>query len=190
MRRHNYLFIYLFLFAVCLWMLPFILRLCFWEIPPIDSELLEKLPTHNLSSAEKTVLLFSEEDYKEAFEEIFLNNLKGCLLNILGGTLLGLGTLINLLYNGFFMAHITIFCYESGMSIEDIIKNTLPHSFELIGFWISGAMGFYYTSQIISFMKGKECFTLSFYKKMGIYAIIVFLIILSAAYVEAFITSK
>lgn len=111
------------------------------------------------------------------------------MLNILGGVFLGLGTLLNLMLNGFLFADICVSSYEAGMSIPIILKLTLPHSFELIGFWLSGGIGFYIAWLIICFMRGKESFTSKSYKLIGIYSVIVFLIILSAAYVEAFIST-
>jgi uncharacterized membrane protein SpoIIM required for sporulation len=70
------------------------------------------------------------------------------------------------------------------------LKVTLPHSFELIGFWLSGAIGFYITWDIIQFMRGKGTFTSHFYKRTGVYSLAVFFIILAAAYVEAYISTS
>jgi uncharacterized membrane protein SpoIIM required for sporulation len=70
------------------------------------------------------------------------------------------------------------------------LKVTLPHSFELIGFWLSGTIGFYITWNIIQLMRGKESFTIRFYKKVGFYSLAVFFIILAAAYVEAYISTS
>ncbi len=61
-------------------------------------------------------------------------------------------------------------------------------AFELIGFWISGAIGLSIAWKIILFMKNKEILDIQFYKDVLIQFIIVFIIILSAAYVEAYIT--
>jgi len=66
--------------------------------------------------------------------------MQGCILNVLGGGLLGIGTLFNLLLNGFCFADVCCRTYKLGMSITDIFALTLPHSFELIGFWISGSV--------------------------------------------------
>jgi hypothetical protein len=42
------------------------------------------------------------------------------------------------------------------MSIISILKVTLPHSFELIGFWLSGAIGFCIAWNIVQFIRGKK----------------------------------
>jgi Integral membrane protein DUF95. len=90
--------------------------------------------------------------------------------------------------NGFSSSDIVVTSYKNGLSITRIIETTLPHSFELLGFWISGGIGFNITRAIIQFMRGKEYLYSVFYKKIGLYSILVFVIIITAAYVEAYIT--
>jgi uncharacterized membrane protein SpoIIM required for sporulation len=173
------------------WLLPFVLRVFFVEMPEITSEHLEHLPAEKGQSvAQEVVRMLSSGDRYEAFIAIFINNLKGCIINIAGGVLFGLGTLFNLMFNGFFSADMFASSYKSGLSIEAILKVTLPHSFELIGFWLSGAIGFYIAWNIIQFMRGKESFTSCFYKRTGISSLAVFIIILAAAYVEAYISTS
>jgi uncharacterized membrane protein SpoIIM required for sporulation len=138
----------------------------------------------------KTIQLLHDGNKQEAFIEILKNNLRGCVLNVLGGVLLGLGTVFNLMFNGFFSADMFASSYKSGLSIGSILKVTLPHSFELIGFWLSGAIGFYIAWNIIQFMRGKGTFTSYFYKRIGICSLAVFIIILAAAYVEAYISTS
>ncbi|MFK2367746.1 stage II sporulation protein M [Bacteroides fragilis] len=94
----------------------------------------------------------------------FKNNMQGCILNVLGGGLLGIGTLFNLLLNGFCFADVCCRTYKLGMSITDIFALTLPHSFELIGFWISGGIGLYIAWNIILFMYTDKMPTFKFYK--------------------------
>jgi uncharacterized membrane protein SpoIIM required for sporulation len=92
------------------------------------------------------------------------------------------------MFNGFFSADMFVSSYKEGMDISTILKLTLPHSFELVGFWLSGAFGLCIAWNIIRFMKGKECFTVRFYKNTGIYSMVILFIILAAAYVEAYIS--
>jgi len=132
----------------------------------------------------------SEDDKQKVFVLIGMNNLKGCILNITGGVMLGLGTLLNLVYNGFFSADMFANSYKAGLSIETIFKITLPHSFELIGLWLSGAIGFYIAWNLIQFMSGKGRLTSKFYKTVGLYSLITFILIISAAYVEAYISTQ
>jgi len=177
--------------AFLFWLLPFILRIFFIEIPEIhvlESKIQDANTTKNV--IEEVVQLLTQHNQKDAFILIFKNNLKGCIINILGGVTLGVGTLMNMLINGFFSADIFINSYKMGLSVPDILKVTLPHSFELIGFWLSGGMGFYFTWNIIQFMRGKESFSPHFIRQMGICALIVFFIMLSAAYVESYISAS
>lgn len=171
-----------------IWLLPFVGRMFFIEVPEMSTELTEN---HNITKTmDKIVQLLSEKNKQDAFLLIFANNMKGCLLNIVGGVLLGLVTLINLMANGFFMADIFASSYRAGMSIKSILKLTLPHSFELIGFWLSGAIGFYIAWNIILLMQGKEGFNTNFYKNAGVYSLITLLIILAAAYVEVYVSAS
>lgn len=184
----NKLLIYSILLAFALWFLPFMLRILVVEMPQIDTDKLQQLPNVENKAVQETLQHLSDGNKQAAFVSIFTNNIKGCILNILGGVFLGLGTLISLAFNGFVLADVMVSIHSTGMSIHDILRTTLPHSFELIGTWLSGGIGFYIAWLIICFMQGKESFTPKTCKLIGMYSIVVFLIILSAAYVEAFIT--
>jgi uncharacterized membrane protein SpoIIM required for sporulation len=181
--------IYSILLAFALWFLPFMLRLFVVEISQIDTDKLQQLPHTENKALQETLQYLSNGDKQAAFISIFTNNLKGCVFNILGGVLLGLGTLVSLMFNGFVFADVYVSFYKAGMTMPLILKVTLPHSFELIGTWLSGGIGFYIAWLIICFMRGKENFTSKNCTLIGIYSLIVFLIILSAAYVEAFIST-
>jgi hypothetical protein len=74
------------------WLLPFALRVLFVEIPQIIPEELEQLPAERRYSAAREVIQrLSAGDRDGAFLEIFSNNLKGCIINIAGGGLVGFG---------------------------------------------------------------------------------------------------
>ncbi len=183
-------FAYSTLLSFALWTIPLILRIYWVEAPNIEADNEQLFLDSGNDVLKEISKLISEGNKQELFIYIFWNNIKGCILNILGGVLLGLGTLLSLTLNGFVFADIYVSSYNSGITISEMLKVTLPHSFELIGTWLSGALGFYIAWLIICFMRGKENFTPKVCRLIGMYSAIVVLIVLLAAYVEAFITSK
>jgi uncharacterized membrane protein SpoIIM required for sporulation len=100
------------------WLLPFTFRVFFVEMPEITIEQLDQLPAERQQSvAEEVLQLFSAKNRYAAFLAIFKNNMKGCIINIAGGVLFGLGTLFNLMFNGFLSADMFASSYKSGLSI-------------------------------------------------------------------------
>lgn len=177
---------YFFITAFLFWLLPAIVRLCAIDIPEIATS---HTTTFEINSpANKTLYFLYNKDKYSAFITILKNNMQGCILNVLGGGLLGIGTLFNLSLNGFCFADVCCRTYKIGMSITNIFALTLPHSFELIGFWISGGIGLYIAWNIISFMHTNRMPTFKFYKNIGINLLIIFIIILSAAYIETYVS--
>jgi uncharacterized membrane protein SpoIIM required for sporulation len=177
--------------SVACWFIPFVCRIFFIEMPEVTTINATKISISGTENIEyKVIDALSKHDSKTAFKLILRNNLKCCILNMGGGVMLGIGTLLNLAFNGFVFADVGVKSYQSGLSIESILKVTLPHSFELIGIWLSGSIGFYITWNIIQVLRGKNGFTVRAYKILGIYSVIIFFIILSAAYVEAYISIK
>lgn len=176
-----------FIFSLSIWLLSFLLRCQIKEIPKrnITNTELQIAP-----SKIKIFTAFEEKNDWEAFVLIAKNNIQSCFINIIGGIVLGIATIFNLIFNGFFSADIIMLAHNGGLSIQEILKSILPHSFELIGFWLSGAIGFYIAWNIILFIRGKESFTSLFYKKVGMWTAITFLIILAAAFVEAYISTS
>lgn len=173
-----------FLLSFAIWLVPFCARI------PMDISYI-----HQLNSDEKvtnTIYVvqkaLQENDNKKAFFLVFENNIKGCVINICGGVFLGVGTTINLAVNGFVTSDMFVCAYESGLPINCILKTTLPHCFELIGFWLSGAIGFMITRQLILFMIGRENFTKGFWRQLYNIAVVALIIILCAAYVETYIS--
>ena len=188
MRNKNFLLCF-FVAFIC-WLMPFISSFFLDEYREFPVNEIETMNLTEESVVNTVIEALRKNDNKSAFVIIFQNNLKNCILNILGGVMLGIGTFINIIFNGFVTGNVFDSYYNIEQNIDIILKTTLPHSFELIGFWLSGAIGFYIAWLIICFMRGKENFTPKACIRIGIYSGIVFLIILSAAYVEAFITSK
>jgi len=182
----NNKYINCFIFAFICWLIPFLIRISLVEITysnDIEEPGLQTM-VGNIIEA------LNQNDRKEAFVLIFTNNIKGCIINIVGGALLGLGTGLNLVVNGFCTADIFMHSYKMGVSIKSIIKLTLPHSFELIGFWMSGALGFYIAYNIFQLIRGKEKMCDYFYITVTISLVMILLIILFAAYIEAYISTN
>lgn len=173
--------------AFLIWFLPFVLRTM------IKIDFVEE--TNMIQTPMETIIdqisnAFDSHNNKEAFLLILKNNLKGCIINILGGFFLGLGTITNLSFNGFMSSDVFVTIYNSGFSISNILRTTLPHSFELIGFWLSGAIGLNIARKMIQFMRGRDVFSMHFCKQFCLWTCVVFIIILCAAYVEAYISIK
>ena len=168
--------------AFVIWLIPFLLRIYCFDFPQ------EKIVANTENTQVKILQAYDEGNSAKVFLLIFSNNIKGCVINVLGGFLLSLGTLINLAFNGFASADAFVNVYNSGFSICNIFKTTLPHSFELIGFWLSGAMGFSITWNLIQFMRGKNAFDKTLLRKMLKHACLVVIIIVCSAFVEAYIS--
>jgi len=187
--KKNFFLIFLIVSILC-WLLPFILRVYFFNISVANSDYLKTITLNKADVVDEILKLISIHDRWNTFILIFKNNIKGCLFNIIGGFLLGLGTFFNLIINGFYTADVFVFSYNSGVTIQTIIKITLPHSFELIGFWLSGTIGFSIAWVIIQFMKGKEILANLFLKQIVSCVILVFISIIMAAYIEAYVSIK
>ena len=176
-----------FLLSACLWLIPFLMR-----IFVIDFGNIEPLPkiteTQAPSAISKITQEFVEGNKLSAFGLMFWNNIKVCIINVVGGAMLGIITTISLLQNGFFTGDVMSNVYNSGMPVNEIIKHTLPHSIELIGAWLSGATGFSFAKIIIDYMRGKAMPCKRFIKFLGYNALIVLLITLIAAFIEVYIS--
>lgn len=177
-----------FIVSIILWSLPFVIRLFFLQLPEVHIESSKLQPSGTNQVVSEIFQSVKSNDRWNAFYLIFKNNLNGCVLNILGGVLLGLGTVFNLLINGFYTADVFATTYHSGVSLQKIVTSTLPHSIELIGFWLSGAIGFYIAKLIVDLMREKAVDYLKALKTIGVSTFISFTIILIAAWIEAFIS--
>lgn len=173
------------LLAFLIWITPFLLTLLLSKDNNVQNFFIpENKEEDNI--VQKIFDAYSQDDKAEAFRLIFLNNSKVAIINIIGGMLLGLGTFVNLLFNGFYAAIVFSSIYQNGMEVAKIIEHTAPHSFEMIGIWLSGGLGFYIALLMLNMMfknikpKTKDI------KAIIVSIIGVFLIILLAAYVEAY----
>ncbi|MDR7210566.1 stage II sporulation protein M [Flavobacterium piscis] len=182
--RAKRMFRYFLLLSFIFWAIPFVIRLFF-----LDVAIIKDIPS------EKSLDIVSEitghalkNDTWSVFCLIFINNLKCCLINIGGGIMLGVATLSNLILNGFFAADTFATIHKNGMGVGQIFRYTLPHCFELVGIWLSGAVGFSLAKVIIDYMRGKELPNSDYFKFIGKYFLLTVLIILAAAFVEAYIS--
>lgn len=180
-------FSYSCLLSLMLWLLPFLVRILFIDISYLKDDIeVQSTEDKLFNGAQQAIQYISQGEDYNAFVVIFKNNLKGCALNVLGGVSLGMTTIFNLFYNGFLLGDILSTCNDM-----KIINKILPHSFELIGLWLSGGIGLYVSWGILQFMRGKDKgFTKLSYGIIGIGILTVFLVILSAAYVEVYISTK
>lgn len=174
-----------FCLSVIIWVLSFLLRVHFMdELPEYvgfhpDTTLAVLIP-------EDIVGLVFEDSNWRVFVLIWKNNIVSCLINILGGTILGTGTIGNIAMNGFYSADMVIMGLRSGIDKGTALRLILPHSFELVGFWISGAVGFSWAWYLIRIMMGKATDSYLFYRQTGVSCLIVFVTITIAAFVESY----
>ncbi|MBD3377820.1 hypothetical protein GF406_22515 [candidate division KSB1 bacterium] len=177
------------LLSACFWLAPFCIRIFL-----VDFE--NSVPLPETTEPQGNNILFQIKQYLDAgkkfdaFGLIFWNNLQVCVLNMVGGAMLGIITMISLLQNGFFTADVMSNVYYSNISVNEIVQHTLPHSIELIGIWISGAIGFSFAKTMIDFMRGKSLPSKQFMKFIGYHFLIMLLIILTAAYIEVYISAS
>jgi len=175
-----------FAISFLIWVTPFLIRILFMDSIIIS----HSKPNQKMSLDIVSVITehLNNNNKLSAFYLIFTNNLKVCITNILGGVLLGIGTLINLFINGFYTADVLSNIHSNGTSWNVIIEHTIPHSFEMIGVWFSGALGFFIAKTIFDIMLKNKYPTLIFYKTIASSTLIIVIIIFIAAYIESFIS--
>lgn len=176
------------LLAFLSWGIPFFLTL-FLDFGSHDINMQEDHGQHTKNQVVDDIMTaYSTGDRMTAFRLIFLNNLKVTIINVIGGIFLGIGTIINLLQNGFYTASVFSSIHQNGMSWKDIFAHTAPHSIEMLGIWLSGGLGFFIAKSIFGIMINNSYPSIKFYKTVGIGVIVSGLFILIAAYIEAFIS--
>jgi len=183
LRTRRLFLVFLFL-SFLFWVLPFVLRLFLINEVKIEDD----TDVKGLKVVSDITECLLKNDRWSAFCLIFSNNLKVCIVNIAGGAMFGIVTLINLVVNGFITADTFATIHNNGMEVSKILKYTLPHSFELIGIWLSGAIGFYIAKVVFDYMKGTELPTSHSFKFIGKCFICVVIIILVAAFIEAYVS--
>lgn len=118
------------------------------------------------------------------FINIFYSNLKIIFINVIGGITFGMLTYLNLIYNGMILGYILKIIYAINIKFYLLV---IPHSFEIIGFLIAGAVGIelgYYLFKYV-FLDVKIKLNL---KKNIIDIILSIAIIFLSALIEVYIT--
>lgn len=124
-----------------------------------------------------------------ALKKISTNNLLCCIINIGGGSLFSIPTIFNLPFYGYvlgFQIHDIIHLKDNTIR-NNSIRRILPHSFEIVGIWLSGSISFYITWIIICLLRNQY---IGYYniKILIKYTFIMCLIIIIAAIIETYIS--
>lgn len=145
------------------------------------------------TSDNRYIIIFSgtlqEKNNFELLKIILVNNIILLLLNISGAATFGITSLASLLTNGYISGAFMNSVEAKSISISDILKHTLPHSIEFIGFWISSGVGFafaYYTFLFIFYNKTYK----GVFRFLTLLSFISLLIIILAAFIEVYISFK
>ena len=171
------------IYTILLWIIPFWLRIAMGPVPAFC----QNIGTNTNSTIDKVMQACAANNSFEVFVLIFLNNIKCCLINILSGVLFGIGTLFCTFINGFMVADMFVYCHQT-MSVEEMLVTTLPHSFELLGFWLSGGVGFIIAWRFKRFVFNEEQIDKVFIKKICLLTGVASLLTLGAAFVESYIS--
>lgn len=180
-------FLIFFFSSLCLWIAPFLIRLLIGDYE--DPIVVPNIDKSQISNPIYLILERIKDGNKFlAFKLIFWNNFKVCVLNILGGAMLGILTVLSLIKNGFYTGGIVINALNYGLNTNEILKYTLPHSIELIGIWYSGTVGFCFAKMIIDYMRIRIVPSLFYIMFLGKTVAIIFILILIAAFVEVYVS--
>ena len=127
------------------------------------------------------------------FKYILINNIKIIFIILLGFLSVGLTTIINIIYNGVYFGYLVAHAVYLGYNIEVIILLTFPHGiFEIPAIIIAGAAGFKIPYEIVRYLAGRkeQPLTKEDIKEYLMLALISIILIVIAAFVEAYITPK
>lgn len=143
----------------------------------------------------KDVKISGVKEYKELinkssferFKYIAANNEKVLLLNYTGAFSLGLSSVVLTAFNGFtFGSYIGV--YSNHMSMDTILKYTLPHSFELVAIIFSGGEGLFIGISLILCLLGYKKIKDINFREIAFHFMFCTVIIILAAFVEVYIT--
>jgi uncharacterized membrane protein SpoIIM required for sporulation len=130
--------------------------------------------------------------FRLEFTDILRNNLTGITKCLIGCMLFGAPTVYILLQNGFSIGYLTK-TYLLEDDVITILAFTVPHGiFEIPAIIIAGAAGFKIPYEIIRYLAGKkeQILTKEDIKEYLTLALISIILIVIAAFVEAYITPK
>lgn len=126
---------------------------------------------------------------RQLFFDILKNNSLMFFTGIFGFLTLGLLTALMTFYNGFVFGYLLITLNRHFKDYTAITQNVLPHSIEILGLILSSTIGFYLSSIVF-----KKVFlnknTQVEYKKIIYNLIVGYLLILTAAFIESYVSAK
>jgi len=126
---------------------------------------------------------------REAFRTILTNNTRVAVTNGSGAFTFGITTVASLSINGLATGHLIKRHIVHGMSVHTVLAYTLPHSIELIGVWLAGAVGLRGATVVFSLVRGRAQDQSAQTLMILISAFLLSLgIILIAAWLEAYVT--
>ncbi|ADC64535.1 protein of unknown function DUF95 transmembrane [Ferroglobus placidus DSM 10642] len=128
-----------------------------------------------------------------SFLSILKNNLLVVTLLLSGTLLLGSTTLVNLMNSGITVARLIILANACNLSLHKFLLLVLPHGiFEIPAIIIAGAAGFKIPYEIIRYLAGRkeQILTKEDIKEYFTLALISIILIVIAAFVEAYVTPR
>jgi len=128
-----------------------------------------------------------------SFIDILENNTQVILIILTGILTFGITSLLNIISNGFLLGGNIKIAIKSGASLYNILILLFPHGiFEIPAIIIAGAAGFKIPYEIIRYLAGKkeQILTKEDIKEYLTLALISIILIVIAAFVEAYITPR
>lgn len=123
---------------------------------------------------------------KELTTLVIYSNLKCIAFNAFGFVSLGFTTFLNLLFNGF--VHGASIRFWTIIIGQDAWNRILPHSFELVGIFISGGVGFFCLSFLTKFIRGKDYKVNRWIYTSLFFTFVACIIIIIAGFIEGYIS--
>ncbi|WP_158860993.1 stage II sporulation protein M [Lunatibacter salilacus] len=144
-------------------------------------------PVFEMNSLDNTALIQTFDQPKPLlFWSIAGNNLSVALINLAGGFSLGIVSLLNTFYNGSVLGY-AFSVAGNDLPVTVILRHLLPHAIEIVGIILSCSLGLYLGIYLIraAFLDIKAGFN---FKGFMIQAGITLIILLVAAYLEAYVS--
>ncbi|MFH1722890.1 MAG: stage II sporulation protein M [Candidatus Altiarchaeota archaeon] len=137
--------------------------------------------------------IFIEGSSFETFTNIFLRNVTATFITLLTGFfIVGPAAIVSL--NGFLVGAVTRYSLTKGLELSIVFAGIIPHGiFELPAFFINAALAGRIGYSIIKPLKGRgrlESFKVTLLLCIRVYFFIVVPLLLIAAMIETYITSK
>jgi uncharacterized membrane protein SpoIIM required for sporulation len=130
---------------------------------------------------------------KVNFIDILRNNLIVIIQLIVGALVFGLLTVINIVFNGLSFGFLVSRAFQKSLSLYAVASLTFPHGiFEIPAIIVAGAAGFKIPYEIVRYLMGKkeQPLTKEDIKEYITLALISIILIVIAAFVEAYITPR